>query len=271
MKTHLASSVRSPYGAYDPDAIDLPAIAFNLDAGANESERPLHQHRKGQLVLSLHGGVTCEVVDALWMVPPHCGVWVPGGVLHSNRATANARMCFLFVEPGAAKLPDTCCTLSISPLVREMIFYLTRLDPQQGYDAHVRQLVHVMLDELACMSVEHLSWPMGNHDSIRRIARLLAKNPADRSTLAQWAERVAMSERTLARLFVKETGLSFGRWRQQLHLVTALRLIAAGSPIQPVAAKLGYESVTAFITMFKKSLGRTPTRYFAALERNEMT
>lgn len=162
--------MNSPFSGCDPDAIELPAIAFSLDADANESEKPLHRHRKGQLVLALHGGVTCEVADTLWMVPPQCGVWVPGGVLHSNRATANARMCFLFVEPEAAKLPDTCCTLSISPLVREMIFYLTRLDPQQGYDAHVRRLVDVMLDELACMSVEHLSWPMTSHASIRRIA-----------------------------------------------------------------------------------------------------
>lgn len=257
------------YCTYDPDALDLPAIAFNLDVAANESEMPLHQHRKGQLVLALHGGVTCEVADALWMVPPQCGVWVPGGVLHSNRATANARMCFLFVEPGVARLPDTCCTLSLSPLVREMIFYLARLDPQQGYDAHVQRLVRVLLDELALMSVEHLSWPMSRHGSIRRIARALAHNPADRSTLMQWAARVAMSERTLARLVVKETGLSFGRWRQQLHLITALRLIAEGMPVQQVSAQLGYESVTAFITMFKKSLGRSPTRYFASLERKE--
>ncbi len=75
-----------------------------------------------------------------------------------------------------------------------------------------------------------------------------------------------MSERSLARLVQKETGLSFGRWRQQLHLLVALRLLAGGATVQQVSGDLGYESVSAFITMFKKALGMPPARYFAALE-----
>lgn len=56
-----------------------------------------------------------------------------------------------------------------------------------------------------------------------------------------------------------------GRWRQQLHLIVALRQLAAGTSVQQVAGNLGYDSVTAFITMFKKALGHSPTQYFAAL------
>jgi methylphosphotriester-DNA--protein-cysteine methyltransferase len=49
---------------------------------------------------------------------------------------------------------------------------------------------------------------------LRKIFQSFMKNPADRGTLASWARRVAMSERSLARLMVAETGMSFGRWRQ---------------------------------------------------------
>jgi len=73
---------------------------------------------------------------------------------------------------------------------------------------------------------------------------------------------VAMSERSLARLLSRETGLTFGRWRQQLHLIVALRELASGQTVQNVAFELGYESVNAFITMFKKALGSTPAQYF---------
>ncbi|MES2027254.1 MAG: helix-turn-helix transcriptional regulator [Pseudomonadota bacterium] len=261
-------SLQESYCTYDPDVIDLPAMALNVDVAANESEMPVHQHRKGQLVLALRGGVTCEVSDALWMVPPQCGVWIPGGMLHSNHATPNARICFLFVEPGAINLPNTCCTLSVSPLVREMILYLAGIDPQAGQDSHIRRLMRVLLDELARMPVEHLHWAISSDPKIRHIAQALVRDPADRSNLAQWADRVAMSERSLARLIVKETGLSFGRWRQQLHLIVALRELAAGMSVQQVSAELGYESVTAFITMFKKSLGRPPAQYFSALKNS---
>ena len=81
--------------------------------------------------------------------------------------------------------------------------------------------------------------------------------------MREGATRLATSERTLARLVESTTGLSFGRWRQQLHLIIALRELASGVPVQNVAATLGYESVNAFITMFRKAMGSTPAHYFA--------
>jgi len=66
-------------------------------------------------------------------------------------------------------------------------------------------------------------------------------------------------------IVVKETGLTFGRWRQQLHLIVAIRELASGASVQRVSADLGYESVTAFITMFKKALGRPPAKYLSSV------
>jgi AraC-like DNA-binding protein len=72
---------------------------------------------------------------------------------------------------------------------------------------------------------------------------------------------VAMSERTFDRLVMKETGQSFGRWRQQLQLIVALRDLSGGASVQQVALALGYESTTAFIIMFKKAFGVPPGQY----------
>lgn len=256
---------------FDPDKTDRPALALQLEFKDYSTEMPLHQHRKGQLVLALHGAVTCQVRDSryhngMWMVPPNCGVWIPGGVAHCNHATANARLSFLFVEPMAADLPLYCCTLSVSPMLREMIRHLSTLSPDYSDDSHTARLVQVLLDELVQMPQENFHLPVPDHPKIRLIADCLRENPADRSTLAQWAKYVAMSERSLARLMVQETGLTFGRWRQQLHLIIALREISGGTSVQAIAEMLGYESPTAFITMFKKALGETPTRYLAALQ-----
>lgn len=125
----------------------------------------------------------------------------------------------------------------------------------------------VLLEELARMPLATLHLPVSQEPRVRRIAKRLAEHPADRRTLAEWAAWVAMSERSLARLIQAETGLSFGRWRQQIHLIEALRLLAAGRGVQQTAGALGYDSVTAFITMFKKALGKPPARYFAEMGR----
>ncbi|HBA8810811.1 TPA: AraC family transcriptional regulator, partial [Escherichia coli] len=104
---------------YEPDRHHEAAVAFCIHAGTDELTSPVHQHRKGQLILALHGAITCTVENALWMVPPQYAVWIPGGVKHSNQVTANAELCFLFIEPSAVTMPTTCCTLKISPLCRE--------------------------------------------------------------------------------------------------------------------------------------------------------
>lgn len=240
-----------------------PSMAMRMDFADYEAEGHPHQHPQGQLILALHGAVTCTAESGVWIVPPDCGLWVPGGVFHSNLVTSNARLTYLFVEPGAAKLPNECCTLSVSPMLREMIHRLADLPERDGRDAHVDRLMRVMLDELALMPRERLELPVSDHPKIAMIAAALLANPSDRRTLGQWAECVAVSERSLKRLMVQETGLSFGRWRRQLHLVIALRELAGGATVQQVAGDLGYESTTAFIVMFRKALGTTPSRYFS--------
>ncbi|PWE53395.1 AraC family transcriptional regulator [Metarhizobium album] len=240
-----------------------PAMAMRVDFADYEAEGHQHQHPQGQLILALHGAVTCTAESGVWIVPPDCGLWVPGGVPHSNRVTSNARLTYLFVEPGAAMLPAECCTLSVSPMLREMIHRLADLPERDRRDAHVDRLMRVMLDELALMPRERLELPVSDHPKIALIAAALLSDPSDRRTLGQWAEHVAVSERSLKRLMVQETGLSFGRWRRQLHLVIALRELAGGATVQKVAGDLGYETTTAFIVMFRKALGTTPSRYFA--------
>ncbi len=48
---------------YDPDLHHDAAVAFCIRARDDELFSPRHQHRKGQLILALHGAITCEVVD----------------------------------------------------------------------------------------------------------------------------------------------------------------------------------------------------------------
>ncbi|MEG2878239.1 MAG: helix-turn-helix transcriptional regulator [Comamonas sp.] len=247
--------------SYDADLDTRPAVGLHVEISQNDAEQPIHRHRKGQLVLALHGSVTCEVPQGMWMVPPQHGVWIPGGMPHSNRATENARICFLFIEPAAARMPEQCCTLAISALLRELILHLAAAG--EAGSARVEAL---LLELLVTAPVEQLYLPVSDHAKIRRMARCLTKDPSDRTSLAQWAQRLAMSERSLARLVTQETGLTFGRWRQQLHILVALRQLSEGATVQQVAGNLGYDSVTAFITMFKKALGQPPGRYFAGLK-----
>lgn len=250
---------------YEPDSQYAAAEAFRVQVVEDEQFIPEHQHRKGQLILALHGAITCEVENAMWMVPPHYAVWIPGKLPHSNRATPGARLCFLFIEPGVAAMPEHCCTLKISPLVRELILTMAERNPGQYEDPALQRLIQVLFDELPQQPQQQLQLPVSAHPKIRMMVERMAAEPAVWQTLGQWASHFAMSERNLARLVVKETGLSFRRWRHQLQLILALQGLIRGQTVQQAAHALGYDSTTAFITMFRKGLGQTPGRYLNGL------
>lgn len=250
---------------YDPDSQQEAAVAFSITVERGEQRIAEHRHRKGQLILALKGAITCEVENARWMVPPHHAMWLPGLVPHSNRATENAELYFLFVEPWAVVMPDYCCTLKISPLVRELIVTLAARSPSERRTPASRRLTQVLFDELPDQPQMHLQLPVSAHPKIRQMVESMENSPQARQTLGQWAQVFAMSERNLARLVVRETGLSFRRWRAQMQLILALRLLISGQSVQHIAQALGYDSTTAFITMFKKGLGQTPGRYLSSL------
>lgn len=154
-------------------------------------------------------------------------------------------------------MPDRCCTLKISPLVRELILTLAERGGESLAAPPLARLVQVLFDELPRQPQEHLQLPVSNHPKIRQMVTMMAEDPARWQTLSQWAAVFAMSERNLARTVVRETGLSFRRWRHQLQLILALQLLIRGQTVQQTAQALGYDSTTAFITMFKRARADT--------------
>ncbi|WP_236774446.1 AraC family transcriptional regulator [Agrobacterium tumefaciens] len=254
--------LRAPSAAAWDVEFATPAMALLVGYDQDWAELPLHEHASGQLIIALSGAVMCHVPGSIWIVPSGCAVWVPAGLRHRSPASPHSRLCILFVKQDAACLPLDCCTLEITPLVRELVLRLVGTSVASNADDHELLLMKVLLRELEGMPTGGLRLPVSSHPKMVAIQEALMANPADRTTLAKWSSKIATSERTLARLVFKETGMTFGRWRQQLHLLVAVSKLSDGVPVQQVSHALGYESTTAFITMFRKALGTTPSRYF---------
>ena len=226
----------------------------------------VHHHHKAQLVMTSSGVVTCEVDRNVWIVPPRCAIWIPSGIPHSLRASGDVALCCVFVEPEAVRgLPAECCTIAVSPLLQELLLRAISFESPYAEDGPEGRVARVLLDQLAAAPIEQLNFPMPEERRLRSIANALIADPGDRCTMGEWGRRVGASERTLSRMLQREVGMSFGRWRQQLHVVVALQRLASGLTVQAVALDLGYESSSPFITMFRKALGTSPGRYLASL------
>ncbi|OJH38911.1 AraC family transcriptional regulator [Cystobacter ferrugineus] len=248
----------------DPDEVTRPVLAVGMEMVTGEMELDFHTHRKAQLLFIIRGEVTCEASNALWLIPPQSALWIPGNTNHSIKGRAPLEGIGLFVEPNVVStLPRECCAVSVSPLLRELLFRAATLPALYPLDGPEARLVTVLLDELAAAQVENLRLPMPTDARLRRLVEMITAHPADGSTMKEWARRMGVGERTLSRLIVQETGMSFGRWRQQLHIILALQWLTRGASVQSVAIDLGYESASSFVTMFRKALGSSPARYIS--------
>ena len=102
-----------------------------------------------------------------------------------------------------------------------------------------------------------------------RVAEVLINDPSDSRPLAQICKVSGASKRTVERLFQENVGMTFGKWRQQLRLMQAMRLLAEGAKVTHAALEAGYSTPSAFIFMFRKALGTTPTLYFRTAAKNK--
>ncbi len=130
----------------------------------------------------------------------------------------------------------------------------------------------MLLDEIRALPREALGLPMPKDARLLKIARALSNHPADDRRLREWAEWVAMAPRTLSRRFVIETGFTLTEWRQRVRLLRALEMLAVGKAVTYVALELGYENVSAFIALFRRTYGVTPGQYasFGVLHSDEI-
>lgn len=249
----------------DPDLIPRAALTFGVDMdlqGAFELEP--HIHAKGQVLLALRGVISCEVDGGLWIVPPQSAIWIPGGETHAIRIAGKVQGYGAFVDAEQGRrLPTRCCALAATPLLRELLARAAQfpvLYPEGGLEEH---LVTLLIDEIAAAPVGDLHLPMPADSRLREIVAMMLAEPANGGSMATWAGRAGMSERTFARRLSRETGMNFSRWRQRINVMLALQWLADGQSIQQVAAGLGYESASSFVTQFRKVLGAPPGRYMA--------
>jgi AraC-like DNA-binding protein len=239
----------------------IGAMAKDFPAGYRI---PADTHTRGQLVHAASGVMSVDTEHGTWVVPPDRAVWVPPGTLHSTRMSGDVAMRTLYIRKRECEsLPQRCCVINVTPLLRELILRAVELPMRYDEAGAAGRVMQLILDEMEAAYQLPLHLPLARDARVVKVCEALSANPADPRSLAEFGNAFGASERNLARLFVRETGMSFAAWRQQARLIAALEQLAQRVPIGRIAEALGYESASAFTAMFKKSFGVAPKDYFA--------
>jgi AraC-like DNA-binding protein len=226
---------------------------------------PEHSHPEHQLVFASKGVMTVRTRDGTWVVPPLRAVWIPAGIVHTIAMSGAVSMRTLYFLPRFARIAGRkCFVMNVSPLLRELVLHACKFPTLNVKVAVQRRILAMLADQLEAAHQSPLQLPHPTDPRAARIVRALLADPATRRTLPGLCKQCGASKRTIQRIWLEETEMTFGKWRQQLRLLHALQLLASGESVTGAALGSGYNSTSAFISMFRKQLGTTPLRYFAA-------
>jgi AraC-like DNA-binding protein len=220
-----------------------------------------------QLVFTSRGAVTVTTAAGALVAPAHDHViWVPPGAAHTIELGAGAALRRLHIRPELRRrLPRRATLMTVTPLLREILLRALRLQTLDRRRRAERNLIEVLLDELTAVESPPIELPTPTDPRAAYAAKLLRENTGQSLTLAYVARASGASTRTIERLFRNETGIPFAVWRLRARILRAIQLLGAGESVTAAAIGVGYDSTSAFVAAFRRTVGVTPGRYFTTV------
>lgn len=219
----------------------------------------LHSHAEGQFFMLLSGTAVYITEVGEWLMTPQHPCWVPPKIAHGVRSRGEIEgIVVLASEDMCAGLPDDIAIIKSNSLIDALLEKMSR---SENNSEPIQRLWAVLKDEVALAERDHLHLPVPQDERLRVLTQLMVENPADSRSLEQWATTVNLAQRTLIRKFRAETGMSLVAWRQRARVIQAIKLLSAGESVTEVALSVGYDSLSAFISVFKQITGVAPVQY----------
>lgn len=224
-----------------------------------------HSHEVHQIEYALHGVVEVETDSAHYLLPPQQAAWIPAGLEHQAVMNPDVKTVAVMFDPqliaddgGRARI------IAVSPLIREMMIYalrwpIDRADgdaPSDGFFRTLADLVAEALDHEAPLSL-----PTSDHPIVAA-ALAYTKEHLDSVTSDEVSRAVAVSERTLRRLFADTLGLSWRTYLLHARMLRAMALLASpAQSVQETSSAVGFDSLSSFSRAFTQFCGETPSSY----------
>ena len=229
---------------------------------ARESSVAAHYHLAGQLLTPLEGSVRVVTENMHWLVPPSCGLWIPPEVSHEVLMKSSTKMVSIFLcRDSIDALPKECNAFVITPLLLNLMIRITERSIGSGLLKGNQAYASAVFEELADATLLPLSFPMPVDYRALRVAHTVLEDPCGQQSIDELGGRYGVSARTLQRIFLRDTGLTFGSWRRQARLIAGFNAFNNGYSIGDASHVAGYESHSSFSVAFKKTFGHSPSRY----------
>jgi AraC-like DNA-binding protein len=224
---------------------------------------PEHAHDWNQMVYAISGVLTVAVEGRSFVISPEQAVWLPTGLRHRVGSLLGAEFRSLWIaDEVAVGLAAEPTVFGVTPLLKALIIEAAEIEDDDDRGGYTGRVTDLILDQLrrARSLPSTLPWPRGG-SPLMMLCEALYSDPTDPRGPEAWGRELGMSERTLARRFETEVGMSLRSWRRRLRLFKAIELLGGGLDVTRTALELGYGSTSAFVYAFRTEMGASPQAY----------
>ena len=233
----------------------IECITFDQESYRDEA----HSHPHGQILLQRFGTTVFSTADGERVMTPGRVCWIPPDFVHGFYSPSRMEGVSIFVPPEESQdMPHHISIFRASVFIAALI---QKMVESKNDAVKMQHLWWVMVDELCSTKPDELYLPAPQSDKLREMTDFLAANPAENLPVSYWAKRLHVAERTLIRRFRAETGMTIVQWRQHARVLAAIKLLTAGESVTQAALAAGYESLSAFIAVFKQVTGELPSQF----------
>lgn len=225
-----------------------------------------HKHDWDQLIYAVSGLLEVNSIKGDHLIPSGQAIWIPANQLHSIATINGAKLRSVHLQKGLINQLDKDITvLKVNSLTRELISKASHFPFSEtinsSFTKQQTRLLNVLVDEITQLEQVPLCLPLSNDPLLLPILIWQQKAPDSNKTLQMWSQELGASTKTIARRFDSKLGINFTKWREQLRLHKAIQWLSENRSVTDVALSLGYDSLPAFIQMFKRQTGTTPGKF----------
>jgi len=247
-----------------PDQAAAPMVSIMYDGTLSPEYATWHHHERAQLLYCSQGSFHLQISDREFLVPPSRAIWIPARMEHHAYATKRVSYRSLYFDIRHFKhLPIQMEVIKVAPLLKELIINACLFKDNYAENSAESRIAAVIIDEVLKSTTEPFSLPLSENAQLTRIKSYILEHLATKLTHSKIAKDFHVSPKTLSRLCKKETGMTLEQWIMQIKLLKAIEMITTGSTTILTALSLGYSNDSAFIYMFKRLTGGTPSELYA--------
>ncbi|WP_104038088.1 AraC family transcriptional regulator [Vibrio jasicida] len=236
-------------------------LVIGVAVEVSDHDSGIHFHAKDQLLSSQHGCMTITLEDVKYVLPPMRAAWIPKGVSHNAQSTNVAQYRSLYFDPSLTeRLPRKIRIFDVTPLMRILIERMS-FWPFDKPESEQINTLNLFIEELNDSEDVYLQLPLPKDYRLQSWIAKIDDEAFTAPSLAKLSQLVGASEKTVTRIFNRETGMPYQSWRQQWRLLGAIELLSSGMRLSDVAHRLEFSSDSAFIYFFRQKTGTTPMSY----------